>query len=111
MKGMIYISANKIASLFLTAAAALSLTVMTASIIANKKNEEKFVSAAPQISQYTLKDYKGHLAVFVNDEKIPEYEFNIPTSSFSEYDRELLKYGITADTKEKIDKLIEDYTS
>ena len=109
---MINISAKKISAIMLTIAVILSLTAVILSFALDKPSEKLVASTqSVQSDSYVLKDYNGHLAVFHGNEKSPYKEFEIYTNSFSDYDKQLLEKGIKANTEEKINQIIEDYTS
>ena len=60
---------------------------------------------------YILRDYKGRLALFVNDNNIPKETYEIFTSSLPPQDAEKLKKGITVSTEAELQLLLEDYIS
>lgn len=109
---VVIISAKKISSVLLSAAVLLSLSVMVWSIISNGSSKQQQVDAtSPEIVRYVLKSSEGYLAVYKNDDETPIEQFDVPVSTFTEYDRELLKYGIEVYSIDELNKLIEDYTS
>ena len=96
----------------LTVAIVLSCAAVILSLLLNNSSEKVIGNAEPsQKVEYVLKDYNGHIAVFHSNETTPYKEFDIPTDTFSEYDKNMLKKGIKADSEEQIRQLIEDYTS
>ncbi len=60
---------------------------------------------------YTVKEYDGHVAIFISDETQPQNIFDSYVSTLPEKDRERLKKGITVSNKEDLQRIIEDYTS
>lgn len=74
-------------------------------------DETESVSPKEPPIRYVLREYGGKLAVFQEENDIPYKEFNIPVALLSDYDQEILKKGIYAETEEEVRKLIEDYTS
>lgn len=62
-------------------------------------------------SYYTVAEYQGKVAVFMENEKIPIEIFDAYAESFPEHDRKLLRDGIRANSAEELQKIIEDYTS
>ena len=93
-------------------ALSLSCIAVILSIVLNNNSEKVIGNAEPaQKIEYILKDYNGHIAVFYSNEDTPYKEFDIPTNTFSDYDKSMLKKGIKADSEEQIRQLIEDYTS
>ena len=109
---MIYISSKRISAIMLAIAVVLSCIAVILSLLLNNSSEKVIGNAEPtQKVEYVLKDYNGHIAVFYSNKDTPYEEFDIPTDTFSEYDKNMLKQGIKADTQEEIRQLIEDYTS
>ncbi|MEG0615119.1 MAG: hypothetical protein RR540_05125 [Oscillospiraceae bacterium] len=114
MRGEIFISAQKISIIILTIATLISCAAIIL-LLAFGNGSEKVSAKTAETSistaiEYVLKDYDGHLAVFYYGENTPYMEFEIKTSSFSDYDKKLLMEGITANSDEEIRKIIEDYT-
>lgn len=60
---------------------------------------------------YTVKEYKGHIGIFYNDERIPYQEIDVEISSLPSLDQELLRNGIKATDTNKLNGIIEDYES
>lgn len=83
------------------------------------KSEKNSVSASQpqdetpknQSSGYLIKEYKGNIAVFEKNEKVPFKTTCITVSELPETDRNLLKKGIPADSREEMDSILEDYCS
>lgn len=71
----------------------------------------EYVSNVDEQASYTLKDYKGKLALFREDAEIPYKIFDVFTSNLPKKDREALKDGIKAVGEKELQKLISDYTS
>ncbi len=71
--------------------------------IKNKEINEENVTI------YTLKDYKGQLALFINNAQTPSETYNIFTNSLPKSDIENLKEGIVAKNKEELYKIFEEY--
>lgn len=61
-------------------------------------------------SRYTLREYEGQIAVFSDDSEMPVKVFDTAVSALPKSDREQLKLGITVETPEELQKLIEDFT-
>lgn len=61
-------------------------------------------------STYTVREYEGQVAVFSDDSEMPVKVFDTAVSVLPKSDRELLELGITVDTPEELQKLIEDLT-
>lgn len=60
--------------------------------------------------KYTVREFEGQIGIFTNDEAKPIEVFETSVSLLPQSDRELLKNGITVDTPEELQKLIEDFT-
>ncbi len=83
------------------------------------KSEKNLVSASQpqndvpknQSSGYLIKEYKGNIAVFEKNEKVPFRTTCITVSELPETDRSLLKKGILANSREEMDSILEDYCS
>lgn len=103
---------RKISFFFMAAATVISCITIFFSVRAMPEIEDTntTVVTTPSVV-YLLKTYNGRLAVFEQGSDLPYKEFDININTLSDYDKELLENGITADSKEKIRKLIEDYTS
>lgn len=59
---------------------------------------------------YTVKEYEGQVAVFSDDNDMPIKVFETSVSSLPECDRKLLSTGITVDSPEELQRIIEDFT-
>ncbi len=88
--------------IFLSIAIIITNTISneTQNTILNKESEETL---------YTLKDYNGQIALFINDNKTPTEMYNIFTKSLPEADATALKEGITAENEKELNKLLEEY--
>lgn len=64
-----------------------------------------------EIMFYTIKDYNGKIAVFNNNSAFPEEIYERNVNSFPPIDQELLKNGIIANTREELERKLEDYIS
>lgn len=60
---------------------------------------------------YTIAEYQGKIAVFINEEPIPIDIYETYVYSLPEHDREALSKGIRVENVEELQKIIEDYTS
>ncbi len=106
------ISSKKISAIMLGISTVLSMATIIISLSFNPPGKSTGnVSITEKKAVYILKDYNGHLAVFNYGESSPIEEFDVPTESFGEYDKNMLKKGIAAYSDEELQKLIEDYTS
>ncbi len=59
---------------------------------------------------YTLKDYNGKLAVYINDSETPERILDSDTAALPLNDREKLKKGIGGLSEAELFRLIEDFS-
>jgi len=60
---------------------------------------------------YVVRQYNGHIGVFIDEATIPFEEINVDISSLPKPDQELLLKGITATTQSKLNHILEDYKS
>lgn len=67
--------------------------------------------AAADKTVYCLRDWQGYIAVFEGDKETPTTMTDIPTETLNKVDREKLKSGIEAETREKLLSLLEDFSS
>ena len=69
-------------------------------------------SSHPQTSSvaFILKEYDGKLGLFRGNAPTPYQTLDFDINYLGEYDRELLKEGISVDTQRELEMLIEDYT-
>lgn len=59
---------------------------------------------------YTVREYEGQIAIFSDDSEIPVKIFDTYVSALPKSDRELLELGITVETPEELQRIIEDFT-
>ena len=64
-----------------------------------------------QAEQYILKNHKGKLALFSADSPHPVSTYDIYVNSFPQRDIEALNQGIIIDSKEELQKVLEEYLS
>ena len=67
--------------------------------------------AAANKTSYCLRDWQGYIAVFEGDKETPATMTDIPTETLNKDDREKLKSGIEAATREELLSLLEDFSS
>ena len=60
---------------------------------------------------YTLREYKGHIGVFENDDSTPIQEIDVLVRNLPASDRALLAKGIVARNSAELRSLLEDYSS
>ena len=60
---------------------------------------------------YVIREYESGLAVFRGDSESPYKIISVNLNLLSDYDREMLRNGIEADSESEINRLIEDLTS
>lgn len=90
----------------------LTATVTTASSEQKQKistSETQAVTSAAET--YTLKDYNGRIALYVDQDTKPTEIYNIFTNSLPEADITELRHGISVHTRQELEKLLEDYIS
>lgn len=97
----------------------LAMVIFTAfflivSIFISQKNiiQMKDVSVINQKSNFSfiLRDCDGFLAVYRENESMPYLKLGYRTDFLNEYDREIIKKGITVNTSNELRCLIEDFT-
>lgn len=60
---------------------------------------------------YVIREYENGLAVFRGESENPYRIISVNLNLLSDYDREMLRNGIEADSESEINRLIEDLTS
>ncbi len=78
---------------------------------ASHTDNSNITTMTSQSNIYTIKEYNGHIGVFLNDETHPYKEVNVSLSTLPEEDQELLKKGITANSQGEVQIILEDYIS
>ena len=78
---------------------------------ASHTDNSNITTMTSQSNIYTIKEYNGHIGVFLNDETQPYKEVNVSLSTLPEEDQELLKKGITANSQGEVQIILEDYIS
>ncbi|MBQ2676181.1 MAG: hypothetical protein IJF54_02110 [Clostridia bacterium] len=63
----------------------------------------------PSPHLYLMKESDGKIAIYKYNTNVPFQVLDVYVDSLPEADRELLKQGINADSKEQLSRLIEDY--
>lgn len=96
---------KKIICLCLGLSAVVLLCIFLPAEKADFQNESLTVA-----STYTVREYEGQIAVFSNDSEMPVKVFDTSVSGLPKCDRELLELGITVETPEELQKIIEDFT-
>jgi len=59
---------------------------------------------------YTLKEYNGFLALFIDGNSTPEAVYSVPVASLPEADRKMLTDGISVTDISLLQSLLEDFT-
>lgn len=77
----------------------------------NNAPEHNVSLAAADKTSYCLRDWHGYIAVFEGDGETPATVTDIPTETLNKVDREKLKGGIEAATREELLSLLEDFSS
>lgn len=75
----------------------------------NKESEAPGVLTETTSVYYTLKSYKGRVALFINDNTLPVEIFELFTSSLPEADIKNLERGIVAKNENELQILLEEY--
>lgn len=76
------------------------------------QNDDLNFEDKSKINGYIIKDYEGKIAVFdINDEEKPSKITPISVKDLPEADKNLLKEGIFAESKEVLNSILEDYCS
>lgn len=73
--------------------------------------ERSAAAASADVGGYCLRDWQGYLAVFEGGGETPSAMTDIPTETLSLVDREKLRTGINAATREELLSLLEDFSS
>lgn len=94
-----------ISSLFATIAMFTSLSSL------NNNEITEIISTTKNEIVYTLKSYKGKIALFIGDETVPYEIFDVYLFSLPEKDVNVLENGIKVVGINKVQALIEDFTS
>lgn len=74
-------------------------------------NNSNINTMTSQADIYTVKAYKGHIGVFLNNEAEPFKEINISLEGLPQADQDVLKEGIKANTQSQLQIILEDYIS
>ncbi len=77
----------------------------------NDIEKQKILNQQSTQDYYIVKEYEGKIAVFKNESTIPMNIYDSYVSLLPEHDRTLLENGIRAESTEKLQEIIEDYTS
>ena len=104
---------KKLLLCFLAAAAVTgSAAVKSVGNAENSGEPDKNVSLAAAAKQgYCLRDWQGYIAVFEDGRQTPKTVTDIPTETLNNVDREKLRTGIEAGTREELLSLLEDLSS
>ena len=76
----------------------------------NSAGADSNQTPAAQTVKYTVKEYRGKIAVFVGNEDIPVKVLDIDTNGLREYDRAQFEKGITLDSMRDVLLLEEDFS-
>lgn len=105
---------KKLLLCFLAAAAVImgSAAVKSVGNAENSGEPDKSLNiAAASKPGYCLRDWQGYIAVFEDDRRTPKTVTDIPTETLNNVDREKLRTGIEAGTREELLSLLEDLSS
>lgn len=78
---------------------------------ASSQENSNITTMTSKTTVYTVKEYKGHIGVFMNDETVPYKEVMVEVASLPETDQQLLSKGIMANNQSKLNHILEDYRS
>jgi hypothetical protein len=78
---------------------------------ASSQENSNITAMTSKTTVYTVKEYKGHIGVFMNDETVPYKEVMVEVASLPETDQQLLSKGIMANNQSKLNHILEDYRS
>lgn len=98
--------------IILAIASAAVIATCTLAVLYVKYGRElprKTESGTPAL--YTLGVWEGQLAVFEGEAAFPQKLYDVPVSSLPPAEQEKLKKGISVDSAEALQVLLEDYTS
>ena len=92
--------------------ALMSLATLIVSNNFNKKPEKiNNTVETTLIYYYTLRDYNGRIALFVNDNEAPKETFEVFTNTLPEEDASKIKKGIIVKNEAELQKILEEYIS
>ena len=66
---------------------------------------------ASNVAVYTVRAYKGHIGIFLNESESPFEELDVDLDLLPEADQILLREGIRVTDRDRLNRLIEDYES
>ncbi len=94
----------------------LIVILCTISVLYNLNKIKTTVTATREITesynyQYTIKDYKGRIAVFKYGKELPLEIYEIYTDSLPKSDSNKIHSGINITDEKELEKMIEDYIS
>ena len=69
------------------------------------------IAMTSKIDKYIVKEYKGRIGLFYNEETEPREIYDADVSTLPEKDQEELRKGIVIEDKNSVHKIIEDYGS
>ena len=96
--------------LAITAAAVLATCVLAILYVRyGREINRRTASGAP--AAYTLGVWEGQLAVFEGDAAFPKKLYDVPISSLPPLEQQKLKEGISVQSTDELQILLEDYTS
>lgn len=77
---------------------------------AEEKKQQSYLEGSPN-TIFVVSEYQGNIAVFEKDNPSPVKITDVQIVDLPREDRELLKKGIKANTKEELSNILEDYCS
>lgn len=102
---------KKIAAAGLITAALLGITASVTSLVLPAINQKADGSSSQTevAPVYQLREYEGRIGVFLDGSPDPYDILEVPVELLPEYDRELLREGITVTDETELNSLIEDF--
>lgn len=89
----------------------LSLIIITTHKPKTDLKSTMQITEVETVQSYTLRDYKGYIALFVGNSQNPERVYEVFTSSLPPSDVTALKQGITVYSASELEKILCDYLS
>lgn len=92
---------------------ALCISILGILFISLNRDINERIAENPYLTEdyYTVKEYQGKVAIFNNKSNLPLNIFDTYVSTLPQHDRMLLEEGITIESTEELQRIIEDYTS
>lgn len=93
-----------------SSSASRTLNNFTSIAPSSQENSEIITAGSAQSNLfYMVREYKGHIGLFKNNDTVPYEEIQINVDIFPEIDQKLLREGIRANSRQELNRIIEDY--